>query len=439
MHKVAQVNYYLITTMSTVHFLEPHLVSFALFSAIYNVTNALLNMSTFHRSFVRLIQACLSVSLVAVMFCQQLHAQGKYQVASQRELTAADLQGKSSAELKIMRNEIFARYGYVFKTKDMKEYFGSQPWYRPSVADVTSKLTALEKKNVELIKRFEGGATHTGNGILGQAVIPKELQGKTYILNESPFESVTMPKSNAPGNLTMEDIDAGGKRVKVPIQSVLALVCDTVKFFDGKANRQSLDPLSMLYRSLQGLWYLRWIGGNSGTSRTLIPDFLSGSNDDVSICPSMDGFFAVTKTAGTQSLTHWEIHYERGCKEASVDLSDVASVGSICSLSVTPLPMYLDEGEESWTDVRYALLVGEKCDKYRSEAVKFRSLIRTYRDDSPDDGTSAVVFELESLEPDDRLFVADDNEWLVQRKGHYYWLPRRLDSYTEHPPMIIPR
>ena len=86
------------------------------------------------------------------MFSQQLHAQGKYQVASQRELTAADLQGKSSAELKIMRNEIFARYGYVFKTKDMKEYFGSQPWYRPSVADVTSKLTALEKKPVTLVK-----------------------------------------------------------------------------------------------------------------------------------------------------------------------------------------------------------------------------------------------------------------------------------------------
>ena len=109
------------------------------------------------------------------MFSQQLHAQGKYQVASQRELTAADLQGKSSAELKIMRNEIFARYGYVFKTKDMKEYFGSQPWYRPSAADVTRKLTALEKKNVELIKRFEGGATHTGNGILGQAVIGQDV------------------------------------------------------------------------------------------------------------------------------------------------------------------------------------------------------------------------------------------------------------------------
>lgn len=98
---------------------------------------------------------------MAVMFSQQLHAQGKYQVASQRELTAADLQGKSGAELKIMRNEIFARYGYIFKTKDMKEYFAGQSWYRPTAADVTGKLTAIEKKNVELIKKAESGQIAT--------------------------------------------------------------------------------------------------------------------------------------------------------------------------------------------------------------------------------------------------------------------------------------
>ena len=109
------------------------------------------------------------------MFSQQLHAQGKYQVASQRELTAADLQVKSSAELKIMRNEIFARYGYIFKTKDMKEYFGSQPWYRPSAADVTRKLTALEKKNVELIKKAEQSAAKSDHLFLdGRRV--KDLQ-----------------------------------------------------------------------------------------------------------------------------------------------------------------------------------------------------------------------------------------------------------------------
>lgn len=118
-------------------------------------------MSTFHKSFVRLIQTCLSVSLVAVIFSQQLHAQGKYQVASQRELTASDLQGKSGAELKIMRNEIFARYGYIFKTNDMKEYFAGQSWYRPTAADVTGKLTAIEKKNVELIKKVESGQIAT--------------------------------------------------------------------------------------------------------------------------------------------------------------------------------------------------------------------------------------------------------------------------------------
>jgi hypothetical protein len=194
------------------------------------------------------------------MLSQHLHAQGKYQLASQRELTAADLRGKSGAELKIMRNEIFARYGYIFKTRDMKDYFAGQPWYRPTAADVTSKLSVIEKKNVELIKRFEGSKTVSGGGKSGQAIIPEEVRGKTYVLNESPYVSVTMPKSNAAGSLITEDPDAGTKRVKQPIQSVLALVCDTVSFSDGRSTRQSVEPLSILIGSDNKLWYLSWNG-----------------------------------------------------------------------------------------------------------------------------------------------------------------------------------
>jgi hypothetical protein len=54
-----------------------------------------------------------------------------------------------------MRNEIFARHGYIFKTNDMKLYFESQAWYSPKYEDVTSFLTEIEKGNIELIKRYE--------------------------------------------------------------------------------------------------------------------------------------------------------------------------------------------------------------------------------------------------------------------------------------------
>ena len=54
-----------------------------------------------------------------------------------------------------MRNEIFARYGYIFKSQDLKEWFGSKPWYNGRYSDVNHMLTDIERKNVEFIKKHE--------------------------------------------------------------------------------------------------------------------------------------------------------------------------------------------------------------------------------------------------------------------------------------------
>ncbi len=82
---------------------------------------------------------------------------GKYPQVSQKLLTAAELKKYSKAELKIMRNEVFARYGYIFKSEDMKNYFGKQD-YRGYMSDVTAFLSDIEIKNVDLIKKAESTA-----------------------------------------------------------------------------------------------------------------------------------------------------------------------------------------------------------------------------------------------------------------------------------------
>jgi len=82
---------------------------------------------------------------------------GAYPEASERFLSDSELSEMSDRELKIMRNEIFARYGYIFKTKDMKNYFSAQSWYRPMYSNVTNRITIIEKKNIDLIKSFENG------------------------------------------------------------------------------------------------------------------------------------------------------------------------------------------------------------------------------------------------------------------------------------------
>ena len=80
---------------------------------------------------------------------------GNFPQASKRLLTSSDLSALGKQDLKIMRNEIFARHGYIFKTQEMKSYFENQSWYSGQYNDVISMLSAIEMQNIELIKRYE--------------------------------------------------------------------------------------------------------------------------------------------------------------------------------------------------------------------------------------------------------------------------------------------
>ena len=80
---------------------------------------------------------------------------GKYPEGSTRLLTPDDVTGKSSWELKIMKNEIYARHGYIFKSSELRNYFESQPWYRPMYDDVSDLISNVEKENAAFIKGYE--------------------------------------------------------------------------------------------------------------------------------------------------------------------------------------------------------------------------------------------------------------------------------------------
>ena len=65
-----------------------------------------------------------------------------------------------------MRNEIYARHGWVFQRADLQDYFGQQPWYRPKgtwenreAANrlAGAELTPLERQNVKAILEYEKG------------------------------------------------------------------------------------------------------------------------------------------------------------------------------------------------------------------------------------------------------------------------------------------
>ncbi|MBR4720916.1 MAG: YARHG domain-containing protein [Clostridia bacterium] len=69
-------------------------------------------------------------------------------------LTEADLNGLSKFDTGLIRNEIFARKGYVFKNEPYKSYFNSQAWYNPKPS-AKIKLNDIEKYNNDFILQYE--------------------------------------------------------------------------------------------------------------------------------------------------------------------------------------------------------------------------------------------------------------------------------------------
>lgn len=75
------------------------------------------------------------------------------------KLTRADLQGLSLEQLRLARNEIYARHGTVFGPADLQQYFGSKSWYKPTVSfqefNENGTLNEFEGANLTLIVKME--------------------------------------------------------------------------------------------------------------------------------------------------------------------------------------------------------------------------------------------------------------------------------------------
>lgn len=73
--------------------------------------------------------------------------------SSDELLSAADLEGKDAATLRLARNEIFARNGRLFNDSALRTHFEKFDWYQGTTYE--PKISAIEKKNVALIRQYE--------------------------------------------------------------------------------------------------------------------------------------------------------------------------------------------------------------------------------------------------------------------------------------------
>lgn len=75
------------------------------------------------------------------------------------ELTEADLQSLSKEQLRLARNEIYARHGMIFGVEDLDSYFKTKSWYQAKYSSSqfydAVEMTMIEEANINLILSVE--------------------------------------------------------------------------------------------------------------------------------------------------------------------------------------------------------------------------------------------------------------------------------------------
>ncbi len=75
--------------------------------------------------------------------------------SNSKYITEYDLDSRSKHEIALIRNEIYARHGYIFETEYYREYFESKDWYVPNPGFTESLFNKYEKENKSFIVEYE--------------------------------------------------------------------------------------------------------------------------------------------------------------------------------------------------------------------------------------------------------------------------------------------
>lgn len=107
-------------------------------------------------------------------------------ISFQNRLVTEDLlKGLSLHELRLIRNEIYARRGRQFKTFWIQDYFYGQSWYKPTDEFKEPELSDTEKKNIATIVAYEN-RTHEE---LSTKLVGKDLLDGMFLEDASKLRN----------------------------------------------------------------------------------------------------------------------------------------------------------------------------------------------------------------------------------------------------------
>ena len=72
-----------------------------------------------------------------------------------RTIERNELFDLSQSELRILRNTIYAKYGYIFRSADLQNHFTEFSWYQAKNTNVDSYFSSIDKENISRIQQRE--------------------------------------------------------------------------------------------------------------------------------------------------------------------------------------------------------------------------------------------------------------------------------------------
>lgn len=119
-------------------------------------------------------------------------------LASGEALTGKDLTELGLAELRVLRNAVFARHGRQFESPGLQRYFSSRSWYKPNPAYSDDLLTDADRANLEVIAAAER-QTRTAQATTAHASSRLEEKFAPENTRDDRVETVWVEGANGPG------------------------------------------------------------------------------------------------------------------------------------------------------------------------------------------------------------------------------------------------
>ncbi|HEY6186531.1 MAG TPA: YARHG domain-containing protein [Pyrinomonadaceae bacterium] len=82
-------------------------------------------------------------------------ARAEAKILRGQSIVQSDIAGLSRAELRRLRNTVYARHGRIFERMELQQYFDGRPWYKKRSDYTDDDLTPIDRDNINFIRAAE--------------------------------------------------------------------------------------------------------------------------------------------------------------------------------------------------------------------------------------------------------------------------------------------